>query len=349
MSLTVILIAGGITATILQDGFNLGIDFKAGMSMRVKIDASDISTADMREVLGDIDGTQIQSIGTADTSEFIIKVPETEGTDNFSAQMSARIEEDLGSAFGAGKIQVLQTDYVGPSFSQQLASQTFLLGSFALALILVYVWFRFKFAFAISAIAALVHDVLFMLGVIGAFQMEVSTATIAAVLTIIGYSLNDTIVIFDRVRENLHIMREKDVEKVVNTSISQSLSRTLVTSLTTLLAVGAIFIFGSGAIKSFALNLIIGIFVGTYSSIFIASPIFLALGKLGKKRRAAGGSAVSGKSDTAAKLEPAVNSLDEDEIKKAAEEEKSRIISLEERQKDDKGKRKSRAQRKKKK
>ena len=150
------------------------------------------------------------------------------------------------------------------------------LTAFALLLILAYVWFRFKLAFAVSAIIALVHDVAIMLGFIGTFQMEVSTATIAAVLTIIGYSLNDTIVIFDRVRENIGILREESFENIINASITQSLSRTLITSLTTLLAVLAIFIFGTGAIKDFALNLIVGIFVGTYSSMFVASPILLS-------------------------------------------------------------------------
>jgi preprotein translocase subunit SecF len=136
----------------------------------------------------------------------------------------------------------------------------------------------------VSAISALVHDVAVMIGVIGTFQIEVNTATIAAVLTIIGYSLNDTIVIFDRIRENQNLLREKDFERVVNISITQSLGRTLITSLTTLLAVVAIYIFGTGVIKIFALNLIIGVVVGTYSSIFIASPILLKWVSTVKKR-----------------------------------------------------------------
>jgi preprotein translocase subunit SecF len=191
----------------------------------------------------------------------------------------------LGAEFGENAIIQKQTDYVGPRFSQLLGQQVVYLTFFALLLILAYIWFRFRLAFAVSAIIALVHDVVIMLGFIGTFQIEVSTATIAAVLTIIGYSLNDTIVIFDRVRENVGLLRDSDFETIINTSISQSLSRTLLTSLTTLLGVTAIFIFGSGAIKDFALNLMVGIGIGTYSSMFVASPILLGWTNTQEQRR----------------------------------------------------------------
>ena len=150
----------------------------------------------------------------------------------------------------------------------------------------MYIWFRFKLGFAISAITALGHDVLIMLGFIGTIGLEVSTTTIAAVLTIIGYSLNDTIVVFDRVRENQSLLKGERFDIVVNTSITQSLSRTLITSLTTLLAVLALYLFGTGSIKDFALNLIVGILVGTYSSIFIASPVLLGWTNVVQKRKA---------------------------------------------------------------
>ena len=190
--------------------------------------------------------------------------------------MSTQVKTALENVFGAGNVVVQSSDYVGPRFSSALAGQSVLMTTLALVLILVYIWFRFKIAYAVSAIIALLHDVTFMIGIIGTFQIEVSTATIAAVLTIIGYSLNDTIVVFDRIRENVHILRESEFEDIINTSITQSLSRTLMTSLTTLIAVIAIFIFATGTVQNFAMNLIIGIVVGTYSSIFIASPILLA-------------------------------------------------------------------------
>ena len=145
-----------------------------------------------------------------------------------------------------------------------------------MALILLYIWVRFKLNYAVSAIVAVFHDVLFLLGFIGAFQLEFSTATIAAVLTIIGYSLNDTIVIFDRIRENTRIVKDTSFRELINISVTQSMSRTLITSFTTLIAVVAILIFASGTIQTFALSLVVGILVGTYSSIFVASPVLLA-------------------------------------------------------------------------
>ena len=195
------------------------------------------------------------------------------------------IVDALGSKYGKNSIIVKQSDYVGPRFSQSIGYQSVSLTAFALALILIYIWLRFKLAYAVSAISALIHDVLIMIGIIGTFKIEVNTATIAALLTIIGYSLNDTIVIFDRIRENNDLLKEKDFFKVVNISITQSLSRTIITSLTTLLAVIAIFLFGTGVIRIFALNLMIGVIVGTYSSIFIASPILLAWTGFVRKRK----------------------------------------------------------------
>ncbi|RKX86317.1 MAG: protein translocase subunit SecF, partial [Spirochaetes bacterium] len=171
-------------------------------------------------------------------------------------------------------------------FSSSLASQSITLTIVALALILLYIWFRFKLGFAVSAITALAHDVLIMLGFIGTFGLEVSTTTIAAVLTIIGYSLNDTIVVFDRIRENKVLLKGDRFDNIVNISITQSLSRTIITSLTTLLAVVALYVFGTGSIEDFALNLIVGIVVGTYSSIFIASPVLLGWTNVTQKRKA---------------------------------------------------------------
>jgi preprotein translocase subunit SecF len=167
------------------------------------------------------------------------------------------------------------SDYVGPKFSAALSASAFLLVVVALVLILLYIWFRFKFAYAVSALTALVHDILIMLAFIAVARLEVSTTTIAAVLTIIGYSLNDTIVVFDRIRENTQVMAGSTTERIINKSITQSLSRTIMTSLTTLLAVIPLYIFATGGIKLFALNLIVGIVVGTYSSIFVASPVLM--------------------------------------------------------------------------
>lgn len=280
--LSLSLIAGGMAGLFLHGGFNLGIDFKPGLSQRVVIDSNDITVENLRQTLAPFGAVQIQTVGAESNHEFVIKIEDSGEVENFVTATVEELRQILTDRYGS--VEIRQSDYVSGRFSQNLGRQTFSLTAIALAAILVYVWFRFKLGYALSAISALIHDVLIMLGFIGTMQLEVSTATIAAVLTIIGYSLNDTIVIFDRVRENERILQDRDLEKVINTSITQSLSRTLITSLTTLLAVAAIFIFGTGQIKDFALNLMIGIIVGTYSSIFVASPIYIAWSKARRKR-----------------------------------------------------------------
>jgi preprotein translocase subunit SecF len=278
--ISVILIGAGWVGTFLQGGFNLGIDFQAGLSMRVAV--SDSSVPEVRDALDAI-GAQVQRVGREEEGEYSIRVGDDGMIEDFQQTMSSRILTTLSDQFG--NVEHLETAYVGPRFSRDLTQQAVFLTVFALGLILLYIWFRFRFGYAISAITALVHDVLFMLGFIGAFQLEVTTATIAAVLTIIGYSLNDTIVIFDRVRENETLMRDSSIVAIADTSITQSLSRTLITSLTTLLAVAAIYAFATGSIQIFALNLIVGVVIGTYSSIFIASPALIALHQSATKRR----------------------------------------------------------------
>jgi preprotein translocase subunit SecF len=275
--LSSVFIVGGIAVTAVRGGFNLGLDFQAGLSRHVVIDTSGAKAPidQVRTALRGIEGNQIQVIGSPADQEYSIKVKQQGDDKTFSENIAKRINDALGNAFGAGNVKVLQSEYVGPRFSADLASQAAFLTIFALVLILLYSWFRFKLAYAVAAIVATLHDTLFMIGVIGAFRLEVSTATIAAVLTIIGYSLNDTIVIFDRIRENTKLMRESPFPVVINTSLTQSLSRTLITSLTTLIAVLAIYIFGTGEVQQFALNMIVGVTVGTYSSIFIASPVLL--------------------------------------------------------------------------
>ena len=265
---------------------NFAIDLSQESAVVNMAPAGDESSIEeIRSLLDGIGSTLIQIVGTPEDQEYLIRVKDPGNADNFSETMAAEIRSRLASEYGTEQVIVKQTDYVGPRFSHNLGRQSVTLTLIALALILVYIWFRFQLAYAVSAIAALIHDVVFMLGIIGSFQLEVSTATIAAVLTIIGYSLNDTIVIFDRIRENRDLMKDSRLPEVINTSITQSLSRTLITSITTLLAVLAIYIFASGSIKLFALNLIIGILVGTYSSIFIASPVLMTWSSVANKRR----------------------------------------------------------------
>lgn len=243
-----------------------------------------ISIDEVRNALSALGNVQVQIVGDDHLQEFQIRVEtDTEGSKD---ALEAEILSMLESSFGVDETVVKQSDYVGPKFSNLLTTRSILMVVIALALILIYIWIRFHFASAISAIIALAHDVVIMLGFIAVLRLEVTTTTIAAVLTIIGYSLNDTIVVFDRIRENRNLMKGKTLERIIDVSITQSLSRTLITSLTTLLAVLPLYLFAKGSIQLFALNLIVGIVVGTYSSIFIASPILLSLTNAGAKKKA---------------------------------------------------------------
>ena len=268
--LSACLLVGGIVTTVVRGGFNYGIDFRAGVEQRVTISESDATVEDVRVALEELSSIQVRSLGEARAGQFIIRVQDPGTTDNFVDVTAARILELLRERFES--VEETALVYVGARFSARLTQQVSLLTSLALGLILIYLWFRFRLGFAVSAIVALLHDLGIMLVFIGVTQIEISTATVAAVLTIIGYSLNDTIVIFDRIRENEELLREMPYSKIIDASITQSLSRTLITSLTTMLAVVAIYIFSTGTVQNFALNMIVGIVVGTYSSIFIASP-----------------------------------------------------------------------------
>lgn len=256
----------------------------APVRVNVRNDQSDeyIGINRVRDALSSLGSPRVQVVGSELHQEFLVRVEDPAG--DRKNELETEIRSLLEASFGEGSVIIKSSEYVGPRFSRSLAQQSVSLTLLALVLILLYIWFRFKFGYAVSAIVALTHDVLFMLGFIGTAQIEVSTTTIAAVLTIIGYSLNDTIVIFDRIRENEGLLQGRDIEDIINTSITQSLSRTLITSLTTLLAVLSLYVFGTGAIQDFALNLIVGILVGTYSSVFIASPILLGWRRSQEKR-----------------------------------------------------------------
>lgn len=240
----------------------------------------------VRAALDPLDKVSIRTIGARSEQQFVIRVEVASDDDTEMRTAQRQVRTLLADEFGDDSLIVRSTDFVGRRFSQILSRQAVWLIVVALLLIMVYVGFRFRPEYSVAALVAVAHDVLVLIGVLGTFRIEVSTATIAALLTIVGYSLNDTIVIFDRVRENVSLMRDADLRRVIDTSITQSLSRTLITSLTTLLAVVAIYVFAAGPIRTFALAVIIGVIVGTYSSMYIASPIVLLLQR---RRRAFGG------------------------------------------------------------
>jgi len=247
------------------------VKFKDG-----KVDIAKLQTVADAAQLGKF---EVEARGSEERPEYQLVVQELQST------VAARLAERFGvDTFDAVK-GVERVETVGPRVGQQLREDGMVSMLLALLFILIYIAFRFDGRYAPGAVLALFHDVIITLGVFAALQTEVSLPILAALLSIIGYSLNDTIVIFDRIRENLGAMASDDVSHVVNVSINDSLSRTLLTSLTTLLAVIALYFFGGGLVKNFALALIIGIVVGTYSSSFIASPIMIAMHNWREQRR----------------------------------------------------------------
>ena len=262
-------------ALLVFKGFNLGIDFESGVSISVKIDDSDALIEDVRQSLSQIEGVRVQNIGSSDDGRYQIRVKLSDN--QTQREMENLINTLLGRRFSS--FSVLESSFIGAKFSSSLVTGSLKAVAIALALILVYVWIRFKVAYAIGSILALIHDVLLMLGFISLIGFEISSTTIAAILTIIGYSLNNTIVIFDRVRESIRGNHNQELSSVMDYGVNSSLSRTTFSSVTTLLAVIPLAILSSGDVRSFAICMIFGVVVGTYSSNFLATNVLYTLGK----------------------------------------------------------------------
>lgn len=264
-SLILVAIAVGSMAT---RGFNFSIDFTGGVLLEVAY-PQPVELEPLREVLeaeGFPDAT-VQHFG--ERSDVLIRLQPEEGQSN--AEISHDVSEALrGDGSGA---EVRRVEYVGPQVGEQLTNQGIQAALFALIGILIYVSMRFQWKLSVGAIAALAHDSLIALGLISVFQMPFDLTVLAAILTLIGYSLNDTIVIYDRIRENFRLSRDNDVSRITNEAINQTLARTVMTGVTTLLVLGALFYFGGETFYSFTLALIVGILIGTYSTIFIATPV----------------------------------------------------------------------------
>ena len=254
-------------------GFNFGIDFTGGTVIEVAY-PQPVELAEVRDTLrqGGFDKVIVQHFGSA--TDVLIRIQPREGMT--SAMISNQVLELLRKQ--NPKVELRRVEYVGPQVGDELTEDGALAVLYALIGILIYVAFRFEFRFALGSIAALVHDVVITLGVFAWTQAQFDLTVLAAVLAVIGYSLNDTIVVFDRIRENFRLLRDKTPEEVMNISINQTLSRTIMTSLTTLLVVFALFFLGGEIIHNFALALLVGIGVGTYSSIYVASALALMLG-----------------------------------------------------------------------
>ncbi len=253
-------------------GLNYGIDFKGGILMEVRtpgpanIDAlrSKLSGLGLGEVA-------IQEFGQP--TDVLIRVERQPGGEKAQQVAVDTVQAALGTAVASYR----RTEFVGPKVGGELIQAGVLAVVLSLFAIMVYVWFRFEWQFSVGAVVALIHDVIVTIGIFSVLGLEFNLATVAAILTIAGYSINDTVVVFDRIRENLRKFKTMGIEDLLNQSLNQTLSRTLLTSVTTLLALFAIFVFGGAVIRDFAFALIWGVFVGTYSSVYVASPVVMML------------------------------------------------------------------------
>lgn len=270
---SVLLIVGSIAAVSLK-GLNFGLDFTGGTLIEVGYE-KDADLKKIRENLNQagFSKTMVQYFGTS--KDVIIRLGPIEGKE------ASKIGNEIHAALKSGsndKIEMHRIEFVGASVGEELTEQGGLAILVALIFILIYVSLRFEWKFALGSVAALAHDVIITIGLFAVIQMEFDLTVLAAVLAVIGYSLNDTIVVFDRIRENFLKLRKKDSESIVNESLNQTLSRTIKTSFTTMLVLLSLFFLGGATIHGFATALIAGVLVGTYSSIYVASSVTLALG-----------------------------------------------------------------------
>ena len=254
---------------LLFKGLNLGVDFKGGTLIELRTENSMTNIAEIRQSflkmnLGDV---AVKKFGKE--NDYLAKIEITKSDDeNFIKSINDKLSADLGSA-----VNFRRVENVGPKVSKELLRAGLLAISLSLAAMLFYIWIRFEWQFSLGAIIALIHDVIITVGIFSFLSYEVNLSIVAAVLTIVGYSMNDTVVIFDRVRENLKKYSKISITEISDLSTNQTLSRTLITSITTLLALFSIYIFGGAILKGFSFAMIIGVIVGTYSSIFVATPI----------------------------------------------------------------------------
>ncbi|SFM37363.1 protein translocase subunit secF [Ectothiorhodospira mobilis] len=272
LSISTVLVVLSILLLVFR-GLNLGIDFTGGTLIEVGYPEA-VELNAVRETLqeGGFERASVQYFGTS--SDVLIRLAPREGED--SAQLSEQVLTQLRTA--ASDVEMRRVEFVGPQVGDELREQGGLAMLYALLGILIYVALRFEWRFSLGAVAALVHDVTLTLGIFSLLWLEFDLSVLAAVLAVIGYSLNDTIVVYDRIRENFRRLRKEATARVMNISVNQSLARTLMTSLTTLLVLVCLYVFGGAVIQNFALALIIGVLVGTYSSIYVASALALVMG-----------------------------------------------------------------------
>ena len=276
-----ILLAVGMVSLILHGGLRQGVEFTGGTKFQIEF-VEPTSVADLRDAIGaaGLEGAQIQQFGGS--NEYAIRIATF--SESGEQRVSADVAEALDGAYGEGAWELRRRSAVGPKVGSELREKALIAILLSFALTLVYLAFRFEWRFGVAAIVATAHDITLTFGFLSILNIEITLATVAAILTILGYSLNDTIVVFDRIRENLKKRRKDSYRDIINSSINETLPRTVLTSGTTLMTLLALFFLGGSVIQPFALVMILGVVIGTYSSIFVASPVLLELEGWSRKR-----------------------------------------------------------------
>ena len=251
---------------ILFKGLNYGIDFKGGTLIELR--SNNLEASSIRDILKNMDLGDVNVKKFGKEGDFLIKVEQKGDNNKLIPEIKQKLSENLNT-----EVNFRRVENVGPKVSAELLQSGIIAISLSLAAMLFYIWVRFEWQFSIGSIIALFHDVIITIGIFSLLSLEINLSIIAAVLTIVGYSMNDTVVIYDRIRENLGKFHKLSISEIANLSINETLTRTIITSVTTLLALFSIFILGGEILRGFSFAMILGVLIGTYSSIFVASPI----------------------------------------------------------------------------
>jgi preprotein translocase subunit SecF len=249
-------------------GLNLGIDFKGGTLIEIRSESGDINIKDLRSSISNLDIGDVSVKNFGSKQDFIIKLE----LSNKKNSENVNLIKNKISIYFNDQVSFRRVENVGPKVSNELINSGILAIALSLSAMLIYIWIRFEWQFSLAAILALLHDVIFTLGIFSLFSYEINLSIVAAILTIVGYSMNDTVVIFDRIRENLRKYNHFNIIEISNISINETLSRTIITSLTTLLALFSIYFVGGEILRGFSFAMIVGVIIGTFSSIFVATP-----------------------------------------------------------------------------
>ena len=270
--ISLILILISLTLLIFK-GLNYGVDFKGGTLIELRSLDKTLSISDLRKSFKNLNLGDVTVKKFGNDNDYVIKFEKKQSIEeNFIENIKLELTNDIGKIF-----EFRRVESVGPKVSSELLKSGVIAIALSLGAMLIYIWIRFEWQFSLGAISAVFHDVIITLGFFSLLNFEINLSIVAAVLTIVGYSMNDTVVIFDRVRENLKKYADINIFDITNVSINETLSRTIITSITTLLALLSIFIFGGAILKGFSFAMILGVIVGTYSSIYIANPILVRL------------------------------------------------------------------------